>query len=180
MKPDRMAGLRGLLLAAALCAAGPQGAWAAPDATAPAASPTPTPSAARAATDTAADPALEQRVNQVAAELRCLVCQNQSLADSHAGLAIDLKNRVREQLQAGRSETQVIDYMTERYGDFVRYRPPFKASTALLWGGPLLLVLLGALGLWRALRRQGQAALAEPALSASDAQSAAALLDGAD
>ncbi len=101
---------------------------------------------------TLADPALELRVNRLAAELRCLVCQNQSLADSHAPLAVDLKNQVREQLQAGRSDAQVIDYMTQRYGDFVLYRPPVKASTWLLWGGPLLLLLAGAMLLWRAMK----------------------------
>jgi cytochrome c-type biogenesis protein CcmH/NrfF len=117
----------------------------------------------------AEDPVLEQRVNLLAAELRCLVCQNQSLADSHADLAIDLKNQVREQLRAGRSEQQVITYMTERYGDFVLYRPPVKATTLLLWGGPLLLLLLGAWLLWRTLGRAQQAPLAsaelEPALA---------------
>nr|WP_245213457.1 cytochrome c-type biogenesis protein [Rhizobacter sp. AJA081-3] len=100
---------------------------------------------------TVADPALELRVNRLAAELRCLVCQNQSLADSHATLAIDLKNQVREQLQAGRSDAQVIDYMTQRYGDFVLYRPPVKATTLLLWAGPLLLLVGGSLALWRLL-----------------------------
>jgi cytochrome c-type biogenesis protein CcmH len=99
------------------------------------------------------DAVLEARVDGLAAQLRCLVCQNQSLADSHAGLAIDLKNQVREQLRAGRDETQVIDYMTQRYGDFVLYKPPWKATTALLWAGPALLVLLGALLAWRTLAR---------------------------
>lgn len=108
------------------------------------------------ARDLVADPALEVRVNRLAAELRCLVCQNQSLADSHAPLAIDLKNQVREQLKAGRSERDVIDYMTQRYGDFVLYRPPLKATTVLLWAGPALLVLTGALLFWRSVRR-GQA-----------------------
>jgi cytochrome c-type biogenesis protein CcmH len=139
-----MTGLRRLWLAlclAALCLGGlaPAPAWAA------------------AAEDTAPDVALEARVNQVSAELRCLVCQNQTLADSHAGLALDLKNQVREQLRAGRSEQQVIDYMTERYGDFVRYRPPFKPSTWLLWLGPLLLVGGGLVALWRALGAQARA-----------------------
>ena len=117
------------------------------------------------AADSAADPALEARVNAVSAELRCLVCQNQSLADSHAPLAIDLKKQVREQLQAGRSPQQVLDYMTDRYGDFVRYRPPWKATTVLLWAGPGVLLLVALLGLWRALARQrlatGQAPAAE-------------------
>jgi cytochrome c-type biogenesis protein CcmH len=106
------------------------------------------------ATDTVDDPALEVRVQALAAELRCLVCQNQSLADSHAELALDLKRQVREQLRAGRSERQVLDYMTERYGDFVLYRPPVKPTTWLLWAGPALLVLAGASLLWRHLPRQ--------------------------
>jgi cytochrome c-type biogenesis protein CcmH/NrfF len=107
--------------------------------------------AAGQAQPTAADPALEVRVNALAAELRCLVCQNQSLADSRADLAVDLKNQVREQLKAGRTSQQVIDYMTERYGDFVLYRPPLNTTTVLLWSGPLLLLLFGGLLLWRAI-----------------------------
>lgn len=123
------------------------------------------------AANLADDPALEARVNEVSAELRCLVCQNQSLADSHAGLAIDLKNQVREQLQAGRTPPQVIDYMTARYGDFVRYRPPLKATTVLLWAGPFMLVLGGLFGLWRALARQQamQAGFAELDDASTDA-----------
>ena len=92
-----------------------------------------------------ADPALEARVMAVATELRCLVCQNQTIADSHADLAVDLRRQIREMLGKGDSERQVLDYMTARYGDFVLYRPPWKASTALLWLGPVLL-LAGALG----------------------------------
>jgi cytochrome c-type biogenesis protein CcmH/NrfF len=92
---------------------------------------------------------LELQVQAVSAELRCLVCQNQTLADSHAELAVDLKNQVREQLRAGRTPEQVVAFMTERYGDFVRYRPPLKASTLLLWLGPGALLLVAALGLWR-------------------------------
>ena len=106
----------------------------------------------------ATDPALEARVNGLAAELRCLVCQNQSLADSHADLAIQLKGQVREQLRAGRTEAQVIAYMTERYGDFVLYRPPVKASTALLWVGPFALLLGGVATLWWVLRRRSRMA----------------------
>ena len=88
---------------------------------------------------TAADPALEAKVQRVASELRCLVCQNQTIADSHAELAIDLRNQVREMLRRGDSELQIIDYMTARYGDFVLYRPPVKSTTALLWFGPAVL-----------------------------------------
>ena len=94
-----------------------------------------------------ADPALEARVQALSEELRCLVCQNQTLADSHAELAVDLKNQVREMLQKGLSDKQVIDYMVTRYGDFVLYRPPVKGTTWLLWFGPfaLLVCALGVL-----------------------------------
>jgi cytochrome c-type biogenesis protein CcmH/NrfF len=108
------------------------------------------PVCAAEAVPVAADSALEARVETLSAQLRCLVCQNQSLAESHAGLALDLKNQVREQLRAGRSEAEVIDYMTQRYGDFVLYKPPLKAATLLLWFGPLLLALLGLVLGWRA------------------------------
>src|SRR5918998_2772019 len=92
----------------------------------------------------AQSPELEKRVNALAEELRCLVCQNQTLADSNAPLAVDLRNQIREQLQAGKSERDVIDFMVARYGDFLLYRPPFKASTAALRLGPFLLLALGA------------------------------------
>jgi cytochrome c-type biogenesis protein CcmH/NrfF len=115
------------------------------------------PGQAAPAQDSVADPALEARVQAVAAELRCLVCQNQNLADSHAELALDLKNQVREQLRAGRTSEQVVAFMTERYGDFVRYRPPFNAATALLWLGPALLLVALAWGVSRAVRRQAMA-----------------------
>ena len=130
------------------------------------------------APDVAADRALEARVQALAAELRCLVCQNQSLADSHADLALDLKQQVREQLRAGRSEAEVLSYMTARYGDFVLYRPPLKATTVLLWAGPALLVLLGGLLLWRSL--SGRAAPAEATgLAEAERLRAESLLGGA-
>jgi cytochrome c-type biogenesis protein CcmH len=100
------------------------------------------------------DPALEKRVMALAEELRCLVCQNQTLADSNAELALDLRRQIREQLKAGASERQVIDYLVDRYGDFVLYRPPLKATTVLLWFGPFLLLALGAFVLVRRVRRQ--------------------------
>jgi cytochrome c-type biogenesis protein CcmH len=114
--------------------------------------------------DVRPDAALEARVQALAAELRCLVCQNQSLADSHADLAVDLKNQVREQLRAGRSEAEVMAYMTERYGDFVLYRPPLKNTTLLLWLGPALLLVGGSWVLWRTLGRSASSieASAEP------------------
>jgi len=90
------------------------------------------------------DAAQEQRYHQLIAELRCLVCQNQTIAESSAPLALDLREQVRKQLAEGKSNAEISTYLTDRYGDFVLYRPPFKASTVLLWLGPFLL-LLGAL-----------------------------------
>ncbi|MBX9902581.1 MAG: cytochrome c-type biogenesis protein CcmH [Burkholderiaceae bacterium] len=91
------------------------------------------------------DLVLEKRVHKLTEELRCLVCQNQTIADSHAGLAIDLKNQVREKVVQGASDQEILDYMVQRYGDFVLYRPPVKQTTWLLWFGPFLLMLLGLL-----------------------------------
>ena len=108
----------------------------------------------------AEDPVLEAKVMRLAEELRCLVCQNQTIADSHAGLAIDLKNQIREQLRAGRSDAQVLAYMVERYGDFVLYRPPLKASTAVLWIGPFVLLGLGAAAAVLIVRRRRAGAAA--------------------
>jgi cytochrome c-type biogenesis protein CcmH len=93
---------------------------------------------------------------KIAAELRCLVCQNQTIADSHADLAIDLRQQVRELLQKGMTDQQIAAYMTERYGDFVLYRPPFKSTTLLLWIGPGVLLVLGLLGLVLVLRRRSR------------------------
>ena len=108
---------------------------------------------AREAAPEAADPALEARMTRITAELRCLVCQNQTIADSNAGLAVDLRRETREMLRQGRSDEEIIAYMTARYGDFVLYRPPLKSTTALLWFGPMAMLLLGGtvlvLVLWR-------------------------------
>jgi len=121
----------------------------------------------------AADPALEQRVTNLTQELRCLVCQNQTIADSHAELAIDLKNQVREKLAQGQSDQDIIDYMVQRYGDFVVYRPPLKGTTLLLWFGPILLIVCGMGVLaWR-LRRRNES---PEALPAADLQRAAEML----
>jgi len=109
---------------------------------------------AKEATSMAANPEMEKAVNDIAAELRCLVCQNQTIADSHAPLAIDLKNQVREMVESGQSQSEIIDYMVQRYGDFVRYRPPMKASTILLWVGPFLLLLIGVTVLMINLRKR--------------------------
>src|SRR6187551_2017125 len=100
--------------------------------------------AAKEALPEAADPALEARMTRITAELRCLVCQNQTIADSNAGLAVDLRRETREMLRQGKSDAEIIAYMTARYGDFVLYRPPLKATTALLWFGPAAMLALGA------------------------------------
>jgi cytochrome c-type biogenesis protein CcmH len=102
------------------------------------------------------DPALEKRVMAVAEELRCLVCQNQTIADSHAELAIDLKNQVREMLVQGKSEKEIKAYMVERYGDFVLYRPQVKGSTWLLWLGPFVLLVGGLAFLFARLRKRNR------------------------
>ena len=100
-------------------------------------------------TPVVADAALEDKVQRVASELRCLVCQNDTIAASQAPLAVDLRNQVRRLLAQGQSEAQVLEYMTQRYGDFVRYRPPLKPSTWPLWFMPVVLLLLAGLGWWR-------------------------------
>jgi cytochrome c-type biogenesis protein CcmH len=120
------------------------------------------------------DPELEKRVIELAAELRCLVCQNQSLADSNAPLAVDLRNQIRDRMQRGESETQIVGFMVERYGDFVLYRPPMKAVTIVLWFGPALLVAGGLYLLFTRVRRRRAAG--ETELSAADRERAARLL----
>jgi len=111
--------------------------------------------AAKEAAPAAADPALEQRVMALSSELRCLVCQNQTLADSNADLATDLRKQIREKMRQGASDADVVDFLVARYGDFVLYRPPFKATTFLLWLGPLLLLAAGfAVLILRVLRRR--------------------------
>ena len=117
---------------------------------------------------------LEQRATALEEELRCLVCQNQTLADSNAPLAVDLRNQIREQLAAGRSDREVVDYLVARYGDFVRYRPPFKATTVLLWAGPFLFLLGGFYLLARVLRRRRVPA---PQLTSAERERAAKLLE---
>lgn len=102
---------------------------------------------AREAPPESDDPVLEKRMTRLASDLRCLVCQNQSLADSHADLAIDLKKQVREQMRAGKTDAEIREYMVARYGDFVLYDPPFKATTLLLWAGPFVLLVVGLGGL---------------------------------
>jgi cytochrome c-type biogenesis protein CcmH len=137
----------------------------------------PTTSAAETA-PAAPDPALEKRVLQLAEELRCLVCQNQTIADSQAPLAVELKKQVREQLTRGRSNQDVIDFMVQRYGDFVLYRPPVKAATWLLWFGPFLLLALGLLALALKLRQKPAPAQSLSPAEQAELAEAAALLAG--
>jgi cytochrome c-type biogenesis protein CcmH len=114
------------------------------------------PALAAEAPPAAADPELEARMLRITAELRCLVCQNQTVADSHAPLAEDLRREVRTMLARGDSDRQIIDFMTARYGDFVLYRPPVKGTTLLLWFGPGLLLVGGVAALVLMLRRRNR------------------------
>ena len=111
---------------------------------------------ARDAPPEAADPALEARMVRITSELRCLVCQNQTIADSNAALAVDLRRETRELLKEGKSDDEVVAYMTARYGDFVLYRPPLRATTLLLWFGPALLLAIGATVLVVVLRKRSR------------------------
>jgi cytochrome c-type biogenesis protein CcmH len=122
----------------------------------------------------AQNPELDKRVAALAEELRCLVCQNQTLADSNAPLAVDLRNQIREQLAKGASERDVREFMVARYGDFVLYRPPLKASTIALWIGPFILLLAGAFLLVRQLARRR---VPEPRLTEAERERAAKLLE---
>jgi len=135
-----------------------------------------TAAAAKEAAPAARDPVLEKRVMALAEELRCLVCQNQTLADSNAPLAEDLRTQIRERMREGNSDAQVIDYLVARYGDFVLYRPPLKATTVLLWFGPLLLLAAGFALLLRRLLRRRSMEVAE--MTAADRKRAAELLAG--
>jgi cytochrome c-type biogenesis protein CcmH len=130
---------------------------------------------AKEAPPAADDPALEKRLMTLSSELRCLVCQNQSLADSNADLAVDLRNQVREQMRAGKSDAEIRAWLTQRYGDFVLYRPPVKSSTALLWFGPFALLAAAVALLFVYLRRRRRAA-ARPPLTEEERQRAQALI----
>jgi len=114
------------------------------------------------------DPALQARYEQLTNELRCLVCQNQSIADSNAGLAADLRRELRELLAAGKSDDEVLKFMTDRYGDFVLYRPPVAPRTWLLWGAPAILLILGVGIAVRVIRRRAKLPIDEPSSPESD------------
>ncbi|WP_455387626.1 cytochrome c-type biogenesis protein [Petrachloros mirabilis] len=137
----------------------------------------PSVSIAQEARPLAKDPAVEARLKTLAVELRCLVCQNQTLADSNAPLAEDLRSEVREMIAKNMTDDQIIDFLVTRYGDFVRYRPPFKVTTLLLWVGPFLLLAVGATVLTVSLRRRGQKT-EEGALSHEERARVVQLLEG--
>lgn len=127
------------------------------------------------ATPLAENPQIEARLKVLAEELRCLVCQNQTLADSNAPLAEDLRREVREMIARNMSDKEIIDFLVTRYGDFVLYRPPLKTTTTLLWVGPFLLLIGGAIALVMALRRR-QKKVADVALSEAERNRVAQLL----
>jgi cytochrome c-type biogenesis protein CcmH len=102
------------------------------------------------------DPVLQTRFEHIAKDLRCLVCQNESIADSNVELAADLRRQVREMLVAGRSDDEIFDFMTDRYGDFVRFNPPLNAKTLLIWGAPFIMLLLGAGIIVRVVRQRSR------------------------
>ena len=131
--------------------------------------------AAEEARPLADNPQVEARLKTLAVELRCLVCQNQTLADSNAPLAEDLRREVREMIAKDMSDREIIDFLVQRYGDFVLYRPPWKASTTLLWLGPFLLLIAGATALVLVLRKR-QKKLVDVTLSEAEHNRVAQLL----
>jgi cytochrome c-type biogenesis protein CcmH len=107
------------------------------------------------------NPALQARFERIAKELRCLQCQNESIADSNADLARDLRRQVREMLVAGKSDDAIFSFMTDRYGEFVRFAPPLSPKTALIWGAPFFMLLLGAAIIYRVVRQRSRMPLDE-------------------
>ncbi len=134
------------------------------------------PAMAEQARPMADDPVLEERVLNLSRELRCLVCQNETLADSRAELAVDLRNQVREQMKAGKSDEEIITFLTARYGDFVLYRPRVRPVTYVLWFGPFILLAAGLVILFRYVKRRRDVIVDTP-LSAEERSQAKALLD---
>ena len=133
------------------------------------------PAVAKEAQPSASDPALEERVMKLSKELRCLVCQNETLADSRADLAVDLRDQIREQMRAGKSDKEIISYLTQRYGKFILYNPPVDPTTYLLWFGPFVLLLAGMALLFRYLRQRRDLIVEQP-LSTGDRSRAEELL----
>ncbi len=131
---------------------------------------------AKEATPLVDDPVLEVRVMALSEELRCLVCQNQTVADSDADLAVDMRDEVRNKMKEGWSDDQIVDYLVDRYGNFVRYSPPLNVTTLLLWFGPALLLVLGVVLLFYSLRNRRKQASVMTSLSRQDQQRAQTLL----
>lgn len=123
-----------------------------------------------------ADPVVEKRVQGLSEVLRCLVCQNQTIADSNAELAQDLRREIRTMIAEGKSDKEILDFMVVRYGDFVLYKPPVKNTTILLWAGPIALLLLGLFLLQRYIRQRSTRIAEDQPLSAEEARRAEALL----
>lgn len=123
------------------------------------------------------DPQIEQRMKALTQQLRCLVCQNETLAESHADLAEDLRQEIRGQMKAGKSDQEILAFLTQRYGDFVLYRPPVKLSTYFLWFGPFVLLVAGTAVLYRYIRRRRELIQEKP-LTADERRRAEELLRG--
>lgn len=124
------------------------------------------------------DPKIEQRMKTLTEQLRCLVCQNETLADSRADLAEDLRKQIREQIKAGKSDPEILAFLTERYGDFVLYKPPVKKTTYLLWFGPFVLLIAGTAVLYRYLKNRREL-IKETPLSAAERKRAEEILRNA-
>jgi cytochrome c-type biogenesis protein CcmH len=122
------------------------------------------------ATPTDLDPVAAKRAVDLAAQLRCLVCQNQTIAESNAELAVDLRRQVNEQIKAGKSDREIVDFMVARYGDFVLYKPPFNVTTVLLWLGPALLAIIAIVVFARTVRARNRAIVQRPLTDAERAE----------
>jgi len=131
---------------------------------------------AKEAQPASADPALEVRVMNLSRELRCLVCQNETLADSRADLAVDLRNQIREQMKAGKSDKEIVAYLTQRYGKFILYNPPVDPTTYLLWFGPFVLLVTGLFILFRFVKQRRELINDQP-LSSDERERAESLLN---
>jgi cytochrome c-type biogenesis protein CcmH len=131
---------------------------------------------AKEAQPSAEDPVLEERVMNLSKELRCLVCQNETLADSRADLAEDLRRQIREQMKAGKTDKEIIAFLTQRYGDFVLYRPPVRPTTYLLWFGPFCFLMIGLVLLLRYVKQRRELIIEQP-LSSDDHRRAETLLN---
>jgi cytochrome c-type biogenesis protein CcmH len=131
---------------------------------------------AKEAQPEAGDPELEKRVMKLSQELRCLVCQNETLADSRADLAEDLRRQIREQMKAGKTDKEIVAFLTDRYGQFVLYRPPVQPTTYLLWFGPFVVLVAGLAFLFRYVRQRREMIVEQP-LTAQERRRAQELLN---